>query len=233
MSIGLISLGFFLSSCVNAPQDGQQGFVLSATEFAKQVKEKAEAVIVDVRTPEEFAEGHLEKALNVDWNGADFENQSAALDREKPIFVYCLSGARSAEAAAYLRNKGFKTVYEMDGGILRWRAANLPETGTAPKATGMSMEEYQAKVLQSDKIVLVDFYADWCAPCKKMEPYLKEIEREMAAKVVLLRINADDNPELCQALGVDALPTLKVYKKGQQTWSNVGYIDKPNVLKQL
>jgi thioredoxin len=79
----------------------------------------------------------------------------------------------------------------------------------------------------------VDFYADWCAPCKKMKPYLDEISTEMADKVVVLRINADDNKQLCKDLKIDALPVLHVYKNAVKTWTNVGFIEKADVVKQL
>lgn len=234
--MGMLGASMLLSACSNTPQTDSQSTAfntkLSVTSFAEQLKAQADALVLDVRTAEEFNEGHLENALNADWSSNDFEQLTASFDKEKPVFVYCLSGARSAQAAEFLRSKGFKTVYNMEGGIMQWRAAHLPLAGAETKLAGMSQEQFN-KLIQSDKVVLVDFYADWCAPCKKMEPYLNEIAQEMKAKVEVVRINADDNPEICQALGVDALPTLKVYKKGQQTWSNVGYIDKPNVLKQL
>jgi thioredoxin len=89
------------------------------------------------------------------------------------------------------------------------------------------------KLTNSNKIVLVDFYADWCGPCKKMKPYLEEISKDMADKVEVVRINSDDNQELCKLLNIDALPTLQVYKKNKMTWSNIGFIEKAEVVKQL
>ena len=86
---------------------------------------------------------------------------------------------------------------------------------------------------RSEKTVLVDFYADWCAPCKKMEPYLKEIANDMSDKVQLVRINVDDNPQLAMELGIDAIPVIRVYKKNAMSWNNMGYIEKEEVLKQL
>ena len=96
----------------------------------------------------------------------------------------------------------------------------------------MSMEEYNA-LLNSDKLVLIDFYADWCAPCKKMQPYLNEISIDMADKVRVVRINADENQALCKELKIDALPVLQLYKNKNLTWKNVGFIEKAEVVKQL
>ena len=82
--------------------------------------------ILDVRTPAEFAAGHLPSAIDVDLQGADWAAKVAALDPSKPYFVYCHSGNRSAQAVAYLHQHGFTTLYELRGGITAWTAAGLP-----------------------------------------------------------------------------------------------------------
>ena len=204
-----------------------------ANEFAEKIKDMPTSKIVDVRTPDEFSKGHLENALNYDWNGNEFDKQIAPLDKSKPVFVYCLSGGRSSSAASKMRSEGFKTVYELDGGIMKWRGANLPETtDNTVVSSGMTRQQFDA-LLNSDKLVLMDFYADWCAPCKKMKPYLDEISKDMANNVVVIRINADDNQALCKELKIDALPVLQLYKNKIMTWTNIGFIDKSEVVKQL
>jgi rhodanese-related sulfurtransferase len=124
----LFSIAFaaiLLSSCSNV-QSGQNN--LSPTAFAAKIKATPNAVILDVRRPDEYAGGHVANALNYEWNGAQFAKQIASLDKSKPVFVYCLSGHRSASAARKLRADGFKMVYEMDGGMSGWSASHLPET---------------------------------------------------------------------------------------------------------
>ena len=193
-----------------------------------------EAALIDVRTAQEFSKGHLEGALNWDWTNGDFKSHIAELDTAQPVFIYCLSGGRSAGAMNMLRSNGFRQVYEMRGGIMKWNAANLPlETAKDVDApSGMSKKDFEA-LYDTDKVVLVDFYADWCAPCKRMAPYLDEISKELADKVTVVRVDADANPALCNALGVSALPVLHVYKNKQLTWQNTGYIGKEAVVKQL
>ena len=206
---------------------------LSVAEFSAKIKELPDAPLVDVRTPDEFSKGHLQNAKNIDWRGNDFKTQVSQLDKSKPVLVYCLSGARSAAAASQMRSDGFKEVYEMDGGIMKWRAENLPEaTGTTAASNGMTKQKFN-ELLNSDKLVLIDFYADWCEPCKKMKPYLEEISKDMADKVAVTRINADENPSLCKELGVDGLPVLQLYKNKNLQWSNTGFISKEDVLKKL
>lgn len=209
-SIVLVAILF--NSCSNGQTNSTIKTNLSATEFSDKIKELPSAAIIDVRTPDEFSKGHLVNALNYDWNGNEFEKQIAPLDKSKPVFVYCLSGGRSLSAANKMRSDGFKTVYELDGGIMKWRGANLPETtDNTVTSNGMTKQQFEA-LLNSDKLVLIDFYADWCAPCKKMKPYLDEISKDMANKVLVIRINADNNQALCKELKIDALPVLQLYK---------------------
>ena len=232
MIFSLLFLAIFVNSCING-QTQNNKTNLSAIEFAEKINELPTATILDVRTSEEFSKGHLNNANNFDWNGNKFDEQIAPLDKSKPVFVYCLSGGRSASAANKMRSDGYKQVYELDGGIMKWRGANLPETtnNTTP-STEMSKQQFDA-LLISDKLVLIDFYADWCAPCKKMKPYLDEISKDMEKKVVVIRVNADDNQALCKELKINALPFLQLYKNKILTWTNTGYIDKEGIIKQL
>ena len=230
LSIALVAILF--NSCSSGQTNGIKTN-LSANEFADKIKELPTATLIDVRTPDEFSKGHLANANNYNWNGTEFDNQIAPLDKSEPVFVYCLSGGRSSSAANKMRSEGFTQVYEMDGGIMKWRGANLPETtDNAVVSNGMSKQQFDA-LLISNKLVLIDFYADWCAPCNKMKPYLEEISNDMADKVVVIRINADDNKALCKELKIDALPVLQLYKNKTLSWTNTGFIEKAEVVKQL
>ena len=208
---------------------------LEAKDFQNKISSTSNAVLLDVRTAEEFAEGHIANAQNINWNAGDAESMLNQLDPSKAYFVYCLSGGRSSSAARYLRANGFNEVYELNGGMMKWRAASLPEetnTAVASSSDEMSMEAYEA-LLKNDKVVVIDIYAEWCAPCKKMAPYLTEMQNTMSDKIEIIRIDADKNPNLCKALKVDALPTLFVYKANSKTFEHVGFLSKEELLKQL
>ncbi len=227
-----LTVALLFNSCSNG-QTKSIDTDLSAIEFANKIKELPTAAIIDVRTPGEFEKAHLVNALNYDWNGNEFENQIASLDKSKPVFVYCLSGGRSSSAAKKMRSNGFTQVYELSGGIMKWNSENLPvTTDKAIASSGMSKQQFE-ELLNSEKLVLIDFYADWCAPCKKMKPYLAEISKDMADKVVVVRINVDENQALCKELKVDALPVLQLFKNKILTWTNTGFIEKAEVVKQL
>jgi rhodanese-related sulfurtransferase len=83
-------------------------------------------VILDIRTPEEFAAGHLAGAINIDYYAPDFESKLGALDLEQPYVMYCNSGNRSANALPLMDSIGFREVYELDGGIQAWYSADQP-----------------------------------------------------------------------------------------------------------
>ena len=101
---------------------------LSVEAFQKRLTEDDSVQLLDVRTPQEFAEGHIPGAINIDWKADGFlEAAKAALDPARSILVYCRSGRRSAEAAAAMDGIGFK-VYNMKGGIIAWKDAGMPVT---------------------------------------------------------------------------------------------------------
>lgn len=94
---------------------------------AQAVALAAEGVtVIDVRTPEEFAEGHLDGATLVDFYDADFADQIAALPTDEEYVIYCRSGNRSGQAATIMEGLGFDQVYDMDGGVIAYGAEGLP-----------------------------------------------------------------------------------------------------------
>lgn len=198
-------------------------------EFKTTLEKTTDAQILDVRTPGEFAGGHIMNAKNVDWNGSDFDTQVAHLDKEKPVMVYCLSGGRSKKAASHLKELGFKNIIELNGGYLAWSKSN-PNTNNS--WTGMTKEAYN-QLLVSDKTVVIDFYAEWCAPCKKMAPYLEKLNKELANKVIIHRIDADKNKSLFNALGYEGLPVVLVYKNGKETFKKNQFVSEEELRKEL
>ena len=92
---------------------------LTPAQFAEGLRQPG-AVLVDVRRPDEFAAGHLPGAVNLEVTAPDFGQRVAALDKTKPTYVYCRSGARSAKAADQLTTAGFAQVSNLLGGVLDW-----------------------------------------------------------------------------------------------------------------
>ncbi|HEY0697253.1 MAG TPA: thioredoxin [Micromonospora sp.] len=88
-------------------------------------------------------------------------------------------------------------------------------------------------VLKSDKPVLVDFWAEWCAPCRKVAPLLEEIAGEMGDKVSIVKLNIDENPETARAYRVMSVPTLTVFKNGEPVQSVAGAKPKGDLIKMI
>lgn len=93
---------------------------VTKTEFAELMK-NSEAQLIDVRTPREYANGFIDGAKNIDFNGDSFEKQMKKLDKNKPVLVYCVAGGRSENAAELLKDWGFKEVYDLEGGYNGWK----------------------------------------------------------------------------------------------------------------
>ena len=96
----------------------------------------------------------------------------------------------------------------------------------------LNTENFDAKVMQSDKPVLVDFWAPWCGPCKVMSPIMDEIAGEMDS-IVVAKVNVDENPELVQRFNILSIPTFIVYKGGQVVEQFSGSMSKEAVIQKL
>lgn len=224
--IALLCLLVGIFSCQNQTNIGNTiNSSITVDEFEKKLT-NGDAQLVDVRTPEEFNQGYLKGAVNYNINSAEFEDQVAKLDKNKPVMVYCLSGGRSSSAADVIAGKGFKEVYNMQGGIIKWNAANKPiYNGSVNNASnGLSIEDFN-KFLSSDKYVLIDYNAKWCEPCKKMAPMLEAFVNKNKEKIILVKIDADENKDLLKQKGIESLPVLELYKNGKLLWKHKGEID--------
>lgn len=112
---------FFFLSCVYSPNNADKMINLSETEWVKLHDESEESVIIDVRTDDEFSTGYIEGAVNIDFYlGNKFISEIDKLDKSKSYFIYCKSGARSGQTCELMKQKGFKKVYNLEGGILGW-----------------------------------------------------------------------------------------------------------------
>jgi thioredoxin 1 len=92
---------------------------------------------------------------------------------------------------------------------------------------------FTADVLEHDKPILVDFWAEWCGPCRQVSPILEEIAGEHADKITIVKLNVDENPATAAEYGVVSIPTLNVYKGGEVVKTIVGAKPKALLLKDL
>ncbi len=98
-------------------QDGSKISLISSTELNKANKD---ILLIDVRTPEEYASGHIENSVNIDYKADNFKELIAELDTNQDVYVYCKVGGRSNNSAKMMEKMGFKKIYDLEGGILQW-----------------------------------------------------------------------------------------------------------------
>ena len=228
-----LTLAVLLIACQNNAGKGVEE--ITSIQASELIDAKPEMQVLDVRTAHEFQEGHLANATNIDWNAGDFENKLSGLDKSKPVVVYCLSTARSQRAADALKGAGFNEVYLVSDGLLGWRNNNLPLSMPAmAAATGEEMSIADFNLLLDDKkLVLIDFYADWCGPCKKLSPILEEIAQSKPDSVKLVKIDVDANQQLANYFGITSIPLVYGFKDKNKVWELTGLTSKEDIEQGL
>ena len=199
---------------------GQVKRILSAADFQEQIQQPG-IQLLDVRTSQEYKAGHIKSSLQADWlNQKQFTEQVKHLDKTTALYIYCGSGVRSNDAGRWLRKDGFKEVFELQNGMIAWKKSQYPiESETITKQ--MTMDEYQS-ILDSSSVVLINFGAKWCPPCKKMEPVLEKLQNDLRGQFVLFQIDAGIHADIMRELKVEMLPTFIVYKNARETWRKDG-----------
>ena len=225
-------IGTFLFSAIIISCTAQTKTALTADEFEKEITTQENIQILDVRTPKEFFGGHIKNALQADWNDKkEFDRRIAFIDKNKPVYVYCLAGGRSAAAADKMRKAGYTNVYELSGGTNAWRAASKPLEGASTEKQ-MTIEELNAFIAAS-KIVLVDFGANWCPPCIQMEPVLKNVIEKNKGKFTLVKVDGGRDQDILQTYKVTALPVFIVFKDGKEVWRKDGIATEKEIADQF
>ncbi len=125
--LALVGLASVLLTACGGSEEASSGIrVVPATEAADTLAADPDMAIIDVRTPEEFEAGHIEGAVLIDIQQADFADRLAELDPDLPYLLYCRSGNRSAQAREVMADLNFTNVTDVEGGILAWEEAGLP-----------------------------------------------------------------------------------------------------------
>lgn len=226
--LSLLLLSFLFLSCQGQTSPAVK--TVDVETFAQKLSTTPNPQLLDVRTPAEFSGEHIDNAVNVNWNADDFVAKANQYDKTKPIFVYCKVGGRSGQAANKLAELGFKEIYNLDGGIMKWNASgNVQKT---EKVIGICDQEYK-ELVSSSKRVMVDFNAKWCAPCQKMKPYIIKLQTELKDQIKIVQLDADENKTIVDQLKLEGLPVIIFYENGQEVWRNMGYISEEELRKHL
>ncbi|WNM18847.1 thioredoxin domain-containing protein [Flavobacterium capsici] len=225
----LLLISFLFINCQGQPKKEVQ--TVDVKTYSEKLNKIENPQLIDVRTPAEYAVDKINEAKNINWNGDNFISEVEKLDKSKPVFVYCKVGGRSSQAANKLAELGFKEIYNLEGGIMKWNAAGMQKP-TSKEYIGITSSDYE-KLINSDKKVMVNFSAVWCAPCKKMKPYITKMQEDLKDKIKIVRLDADENKSLLENMKIDGLPVIIVYQNGKETWRNIGFISEEDLKKHL
>ncbi|MBQ4820430.1 rhodanese-like domain-containing protein [Aquimarina sp. MMG016] len=117
--IAFISLAFL--SCKEKQTEGDSVVELITVEEMDSLLDMGKVQLIDVRTPKEYNEGHIEGATNIDFRDENFKDLIDKADKSKPVAVYCGRGGRSGKCSTYMKKAGFTKIYDLDGGITEWK----------------------------------------------------------------------------------------------------------------
>lgn len=118
--VGITIMFFTVTSCLNDKPKSAEVKLVSAQEMQSILQEE-DVQLVDVRTKEEYEQEHIANSQNIDFRSPTFDKDVEQLDKSKPVVLYCKSGRRSAECAKKLKDAGFEKIYELEGGISKWK----------------------------------------------------------------------------------------------------------------
>lgn len=222
---------------------------LNAKDFKNNIEQNVNKQIIDVRTPEEFSQGFIKYAININIYDSDFIKQINQLNKNLPTYIYCKAGARSADALKVMLENGFKEVYNLDGGLLAWNQNKfaltypqlLPQSNLigVAKTTNHHNNFYNITTKQFDSlaassnITIIDFTAVWCGPCKRLSPILDELQKEYGSKIAIHKIDIDNNKEITSEFAIMSIPFVKMYKNGKLFEQFEGLPSKANLKYQI
>ena len=184
-------------------------------------------IILDVRTSEEINAGYIPNSTFIDYYDKNFENKINLIDRSKKIYTLCKSGGRSVKAAEILSKNGFRNVYNLEGGFMRWKANKMPYdiniVNNDSSNTDLISEISLDSLIKNNTNTLIYISTKWCSPCKKMEPIIdKLVDNNSSLKVI--KIDLDANTYAQERFDVKSLPALVLYENNSVVWHKNGII---------
>ena len=184
-------------------------------------------IILDVRTLEEINAGYIPNSTFIDYYDKNFENKINLIDPSKKIYTLCKSGGRSVKAAEILSKNGFRNVYNLEGGFMRWKANKMPYdinlVNNDSSNTDLISEISLDSLIKNNTNTLIYISTKWCSPCKKMEPIIdKLVDNNSSLKVI--KIDLDANTYAQARFDVKSLPALVLYENNSVVWHKNGII---------
>ncbi len=228
---------FIISILVNFPACSQNTNTIhiNSSQFHQLISQNS-GVLLDVRTEREFQNGHIENAGQLNFYARDFRQRLLLLPKEQPVYLYCNTGWRSNIAASFLIRNGYSKVYNLEHGIMEWEQADFPviiDPDAQPETDDLFLTSEFKALIQQDELVLIDFYAPWCGPCRQMMPMIDSLTKEYKGRVKIVKINADASKRLMRELQMVTVPYLVLYQNGEILFEHKELIGREELVNQL
>lgn len=204
----------------------QNQVTLPLEAFYAKVKNQKKPQLIDSRSSEEFAQNHIEGALNFNQDSENYPQFIAALDKKQPVFIYSIGAGRSVVLANNLVQKGFTEVYTLEGGIAAWIGGGKAfYTNLKSKLT---LADYR-KIIAESNTVLVDIGSRFCSACQKVKPVLETLRTQYGSNLKIIEIDLEESPQVIADLKeIKVFPTLLLYQNGKIILKKEGANDLKN-----
>ena len=205
---------------------------VNSIEFQKLI-EKGNGTLLDVRTKSEFNAEHIENSGQLNYYSTGFKRKLELLPDDQPILLYCNTGYRSRKAGEYLVKNGYRQVYNLEHGIMEWNLEELPviegDKSQLGKENMVSLDQY-TQMINSESLVFIDFYAQWCGPCRQMMPMIDSLKTEYHGRVNIEKVNADISKKLVKELALIGVPHFVLYKDNQLLYEKNGLVSREELI---
>ncbi len=201
---------------------------LSSQQFDSLIK-TGTGMLLDVRTKSEFDNEHIKNSGQLNFYAFDFKKKLLLLPKDEKIYLYCTTGYRSEKAAKILAKNGFTQVYNLEHGIMEWNLEELPviegEKTDKKQVDKVGIDEF-SKVISSNTLVLIDFYAPWCGPCRKMMPLIDSLKTQYHPQVNVFKVNVDVSKKLVKNLKISGVPLFRIYRNNKLLFEKDGMLSR-------
>jgi len=194
-------------------------------------------IILDVRTSHERASGYINNSTHIDYYDDLFLEKVNLLNKETPIYIYCKIGGRSIKVAKKISELGFKNIYNLEGGFLKWSTNNLPfEFESEMKLDNLSQKYSKAHIdslISLNNNTLIYISTKWCAPCREMNPIVESLEDEFYDHLKIINIDLDNNNFIKEMYKISTIPLFVLYRNDKEIWRKNGIIAFSDVADKL
>lgn len=210
-------IGVFISAC-SAPNSK-----ISVEDLADEISDP-NVQILDVRDTASFNKGFIARSTNIDLAHPKFDSLVSKFYSSLPVYIVAANEEQGATAVTRMNILGYRQAQYLEKGIGAWQSAGNSLETFKPKRIYESDTIPFTEARKGSKLVMVDFNAEWCKPCKMLEPAVKKAHDELADDVIVYSINIDEHKEYIQEYDASSIPLLVFIKNGVVLHRSLGLI---------